>query len=95
MVGFWQRKNTGGNYSYSVSKPALNMMNKILAHDVETDKVIGVVVNPGWVQTDMGGARPGLTPEQSAKSVIEHVLNKVKPERSRMFFNHDGKIHPW
>lgn len=98
-IGSWlgsiNEKNTGGNYSYSVSKSALNMMNKILAHDVEGDKIISIVVNPGWVQTDMGGARAGLTTEKSVLSVIDHVLNKVKPEQSGMFFNHDGKVHPW
>lgn len=98
-IGSWlgsiSEKNTGGNYSYSVSKSALSMMNKILSYDLEHDKITTVVVNPGWVQTDMGGARAGLTPEQSVKSVIEHVLDKITLKDSGLFFNHDGKHHPW
>ncbi len=98
-IGSWlgsiSEKNTGGNYSYSVSKSALSMMNKILSYDIEHDKITTVVVNPGWVQTDMGGARAGLTTEQSVKSVIDHVLNKITLKDSGQFFNQDGKQHPW
>ena len=46
----------GGYYGYRESKAALNMFNRSLSAELRSDGVTCVVVHPGWVQTDMGGA---------------------------------------
>ena len=87
-------KNNGGNYSYAVSKSALNMMNKALAFDLMNKNIISVVVNPGWVSTDMGGSKATFSPEESVNNLIENVLKKMTPELSGAFLNYTGEIHP-
>lgn len=74
------------NYSYSTSKAALNMMNRAMAIEVKEEGIIALVVNPGWVVTDMGGQKATLTPEQSVRGVIDNVLNKVTLEDSGNFY---------
>ncbi|MEL6181872.1 MAG: SDR family oxidoreductase [Myxococcota bacterium] len=83
------------NYSYSTSKAALNMMNRAMAIEVKEEGIIALVVNPGWVVTDMGGQKATLTPEQSVRGVIDNVLNKVTLEDSGNFYQWDGTTHPW
>ncbi|MBL7911404.1 MAG: SDR family NAD(P)-dependent oxidoreductase [Bacteroidia bacterium] len=98
-IGSWlgsiSIKKSGGNYSYAVSKSALNMMNKALAYDLAEDNIISVVVNPGWVQTDMGGGKAQFTTEQSVLNLIENVVNKIELNDSGKFLNFDGTEHPW
>jgi NAD(P)-dependent dehydrogenase (short-subunit alcohol dehydrogenase family) len=88
-------KETGGNYSYAASKAALNMMNRALAFDIKEDNIISVVVNPGWVQTSMGGQRAKFTAEDAVKNLIENVMNKITIADTGKFFNHDGNEHSW
>ncbi|HMV42498.1 MAG TPA: SDR family oxidoreductase [Leptospiraceae bacterium] len=83
-----------GNYSYSASKAALNMFNKVLANDLGKYGILTLAVNPGWMKTDMGGKSASLEPEESAKSILE-FSQKLKMEDSGKFFNHDGSIHLW
>lgn len=87
-------KKDGGNYSYAVSKAALNMMNRAFANDVKGDGIVSVVINPGWVQTDMGGQKAPLSKEESVRGMIE-VLAALGPADGGEFFNHDGTRHPW
>ena len=46
---------SGGYYAYRMSKAALNMASMSLARDLAREKIVSVVINPGWVPTDMGG----------------------------------------
>lgn len=85
----------GGHYGYVGSKNLLNLLNKSMANELKNDNVICVNVNPGWVQTDMGGLKAQFTTEEAVKNLIENVLLKVKISDSGSFLNYDGKIHPW
>ncbi len=84
----------GGHYGYVGSKNLLNVFNKSMANELRADHIISVNVNPGWVQTDMGGAKAQFTPEQAAKNII-NLTEKVNIESSGSFLNFDGQIHPW
>lgn len=99
QIGSWlgsiDEKNTGGNYGYAVSKSALNMMNRALAFDLLDDRIICVVVNPGWVQTDMGGEHAQFTTAHAVSNLINNVVNKIKLSDTGKFFNYDGAEHPW
>lgn len=83
-----------GNYTYSASKAALNMFTKILANDLAKFNIITLVVNPGWMKTDMGGKSANLEPIDSATSILDFSEN-LKTEDNIKFFNHDGTEHPW
>lgn len=88
-------KQTGGNYSYAVSKSALNMMNRALAFDLKEQGIVSVVVNPGWVATDMGGAKAKFTPAESVQQLLQNVVDAVTIEHTGTFLNHDGTVHPY
>jgi len=86
--------NDGGRYAYRASKAALNMQWTSLAKDTAGKGLICVVLHPGWVQTDMGGADAPLTPQQSI-SGLKQVLGRLRLEDSGKFFSYDGSEVPW
>jgi len=87
--------NFGGHYGYVGSKNLLNVLNKSMANELKNDNIICVNVNPGWVQTDMGGKKAQFTTEQSVNNLIDNVLNKVALIDTGKFLNFDGSEHPW
>jgi NAD(P)-dependent dehydrogenase (short-subunit alcohol dehydrogenase family) len=87
--------NTSGDaYGYRMSKAALNMACKSMALDLAADGIATLVVNPGWVQTDMGGPQAPTKVEESAANLIR-LIDTLGPERSGRFFNHTGEEIPW
>lgn len=85
---------SGGSYVYRSSKAALNAAMKSAANDLKDRGISVVVIHPGWVRTDMGGASALLTVEQSAKSIRE-LLGRVSIEDTGKFFNYDGTVISW
>jgi len=93
-MGSVAHNREGRHYLYRTSKAALNAAVKSLAVDLAPRGVSAVVVHPGWVQTDMGGADADLTPSQSVRDVLA-VLDRLTPADSGRFLNHDGSEIPW
>ena len=85
---------SGGFFAYRSSKAALNMAFRSLAHELQPDGIAVVVVNPGWVRTDMGGPQGTLAPGQSVQR-LRQILDEAGPAQSGRFLNHDGKELPW
>lgn len=54
-MGSINDNQSGGDYAYRMSKAALDMMSRSLSIDLRAEGITSVVINPGWVQTDMGG----------------------------------------
>ncbi len=81
-----------GAPSYNASKAALNMLMRMLAHEVRKDGVAVVVVHPGWVQTDMGGASADLTPDESADGLVA-LIDGLQLSDSNKFFKWNGEQH--
>ncbi len=85
---------SGGAFAYRSSKAAVNMVTRSLAIDLAPRGVSCVVVNPGWVQTDMGGPNATLTPAESV-SKLRRLIDSLGPAQSGKFFNHDGHEYAW
>jgi NAD(P)-dependent dehydrogenase (short-subunit alcohol dehydrogenase family) len=64
-MGSLTDNTSGGSVAYRSSKAAVNMAMRSVAADLASRRITCVVVNPGWVRTDMGGASAPLTPEES------------------------------
>lgn len=94
-LGSVSKLSFGGHYGYVGSKNLLNVFNKSMANELKQDGIICVNVNPGWVQTDMGGANAHFTPAEAVRNIMENVLLKVSMDDSGKFLNYDGSIHPW
>ena len=85
----------GGHYGYVGSKNLLNVLNKSMAYELRADGIICVNVNPGWVQTDMGGSKAPRTADQAVQELIEAVVNRVTIADTGKFLHYDGTEHPW
>jgi NAD(P)-dependent dehydrogenase (short-subunit alcohol dehydrogenase family) len=91
-VGSIADNTSGGMYAYRISKTAVNMMNRSFA--LEYPKIIAVVLHPGWVQTDMGGANAPTTVADSIAGLTQ-VIDKLTPKDSGRFFDFRGTELPW
>ena len=85
---------SGGSIAYRSSKAAVNMVTRSLATDLAPLGITCVVVNPGWVLTDMGGPHATMTPAESVKR-LRDLIETLGPAQSGKFFNHDGREFPW
>jgi NAD(P)-dependent dehydrogenase (short-subunit alcohol dehydrogenase family) len=86
--------SSGGSYAYRSSKAAVNMVVKSLSLDLAPRGITCIVMNPGWVRTDMGGPGGKISPEESIAG-MRRVIAKLKPGDTGKFFNHDGGEYPW
>lgn len=85
----------GGHYGYVGSKNLLNVLNKSMANELKQENIICINVNPGWVQTDMGGQKAQFTTEQAVTNILTNIVSKVSIAESGKFLNFDGSEHPW
>lgn len=94
QLGSLTRRASGRCYSYCSSKAALNMLTRSLAFDLHDEGIIAVVVHPGWVQTDMGGAHAPVLAGESARGIIA-LADGLTPEQTSKFLTWDGREHAW
>ena len=79
---------------YRSSKAALNMAWHVLGNEVRGNGVTLAVLNPGWVQTDMGGPGASITPQESIGD-LRRVIERLSPDQSGGFLDRDGSTLPW
>ena len=92
IMGSVADNSSGGAIGYRMSKSALNMLNKCMS--IELNDITCVVLHPGWVQTDMGGANAPVKPKDSATGLY-NVISKLKASDSGKFYDYQGKSLPW
>lgn len=80
--------------SYSISKAALNMGTRLLAHALADQGVTVFAIHPGWVRTDMGGPKAEVDVADSARGLIA-VLDRVGPDDAGRFLTFEGAELPW
>ena len=91
-LGSMGENNAGGQYAYRSSKAALNAAWRSLALDHRG--VIAVVLHPGWVRTDMGGAGAPVERSDSVAG-MRRVIAKLTLAESGRFFDFQGTELPW
>jgi NAD(P)-dependent dehydrogenase (short-subunit alcohol dehydrogenase family) len=62
-----------GDLAYRMSKAALNLMSKSIALELHDDRIVSVVVHPGWVRTDMGGPNAPVTAAEAARGILAQI----------------------
>ena len=73
---------------YRTSKAALNMAVAAAQHDYPAASL--VTIDPGWVQTDMGGAGAPLTPQDSVRSMLATLAGVTDADKGQLL-HHDGR----
>jgi len=94
LMGSIGDNSSGGAYAYRMSKAALNMAARSVAHDLRPRGVIAVALHPGWVQTRMGGPSAPVTLDACVDGQ-QRLIAALTPEYSGRFFNYDGRELPW
>ncbi|MER0215570.1 MAG: SDR family NAD(P)-dependent oxidoreductase [Nitrosomonas sp.] len=84
----------GGSYIYRSSKAGVNIVMKSLSIDLIPQKIIAILLHPGWVKTDMGGPGALITAEQSVTG-MRRVIGNLTLQDSGKFYAFDGKEVPW
>jgi len=93
-MGSLADNTSGGSIPYRTSKAAVNMLMRSAAIDLKSRGITCVVVNPGWVKTDMGGPNATLSPQESV-SALRRLIERLGPGDSGRFYNHDGREYAW
>ena len=93
-MGSLTDNTSGGAIPYRSSKAAVNMVMRSAAIDLAPRGIACVLVNPGWVRTDMGGPGAPLTPGESV-SALKRLIATLGLAQSGKFFNYDGREYPW
>jgi len=84
----------GGLGLYGDSKAALNDAFRILAPEWGRQGVIAIVMHPGWVRTDMGGASASLSVTESVTGMRQVIARLTAAEHGR-FWTWNGREHSW
>jgi NAD(P)-dependent dehydrogenase (short-subunit alcohol dehydrogenase family) len=93
-MGSISDNTSGGYYAYRMSKAALNMMSRSLACDLRGDGITSFVINPGWVQTDMGGSGAPTPVDESVRGILRETDRATLAE-SGEFLNWKGNRYAW
>ena len=93
-MGSLAENTSGGSIPYRSSKAAVNMAMRSAAIDLAPRGITCVLLNPGWVRTDMGGPKAPLSPQESV-TAMRHLIETLGPAQSGKFYNFDGREYPW
>jgi NAD(P)-dependent dehydrogenase (short-subunit alcohol dehydrogenase family) len=88
------RNKSGASYIYRSSKAALNIVIKNLSIELAPRGVTCILLHPGWVRTDMGGAGADVTPEESVSGMLKVLLDAKLPKQLQ-FLDFRGEAVPW
>jgi len=93
-MGSIEDNTSGGRYGYRMSKAAVNMAGRSLAHDLGPDGVAVAILHPGFVRTEMTGNTGLIDPPESAAGLIARI-DELTLETSGSFWHANGERLPW
>lgn len=73
--------------AYRTSKSAVNKVMQCLSTDLAPEGIPVVLIDPGWVKTDMGGSNADLDAHNVAKGILEIA--------AQMNMTMSGKFYKW
>jgi NAD(P)-dependent dehydrogenase (short-subunit alcohol dehydrogenase family) len=77
--------------AYRISKSAINMFTRSLAHALSGKGIAVASVDPGWVRTDMGGPSAPRDPSEPAEEIYRLATDPIESG----FFWHRGRQREW
>ena len=89
------RRGASGSLGvYGDSKAAMNDALRERAPGWSALGLTAIVLHPGWVRTDMGGANAPVTVEESAAGIFR-VASELDAKQHGAFLTWRGEPHPW
>jgi NAD(P)-dependent dehydrogenase (short-subunit alcohol dehydrogenase family) len=85
----------GQMFAYRCSKSALNQAVRTMAAEWREEGLSVIALNPGWVQTEMGGMNAPLSPDEAAEQIALFATERAEPSMNGTFLNTDGTPLPW
>lgn len=85
---------SGGMYGYRMSKAALNMAGRSLAHDLRARQIAVALLHPGFVRTEMTRGSGAIDPPEAARGLIARI-DALTLEASGHFWHQNGQELPW
>ena len=85
-------------FAYRSSKSALNMAVRCLAHDYSKQKISCLLLHPGHVRTDMGGAQGAIDTEASVagmRRIVDSANIENYPQMNSRYYDYDGADIAW
>ncbi|MCR2802406.1 SDR family oxidoreductase [Paenibacillus soyae] len=79
-----------GDYSYALTKAALNMFTAQLRSDLAKTGCVVYAVHPGWIRTDMGGQQATGDAAEAARSIMDLTERKLTPPGGAWFIDRIG-----
>lgn len=86
--------SSGGYYGYRMSKAALNAAGVSLARDLAPLGIAVAILHPGFVRTEMTGGAGNLTPDESARLLVERI-DALDEKTTGTFWHAAGEVLPW
>ncbi|WP_329395312.1 SDR family oxidoreductase [Streptomyces melanogenes] len=84
----------GGQDLYRASKSALNqLMRSYAARNAEGTRTL-LLMDPGWVRTELGGPEADLSVEESVPGVVE-TMERHEGKAGLHFLDYEGNVVPW
>ena len=93
-MGSIDDNTSGGRYGYRMSKCAVNMAGRSLAHDLKEDGIAVAILHPGFVRTGMTDHQGLVDPPESAAGLIARI-DELTLDNSGSFWHANGERLPW
>lgn len=93
-MGSMEDNTSGSHYGYRMSKAAVNMAGRSLAHDLKDQGITVVLLHPGYVATDMTDHKGDTSPDEAARGLIARI-DEAGADRSGSFWHANGTELPW
>ncbi|MEL6609944.1 MAG: SDR family NAD(P)-dependent oxidoreductase [Pseudomonadota bacterium] len=90
----WMGYAKSDRIAYRASKAAVNKVMQGLATDLEPDGIAVLLVDPGWVRTDMGGQDAAEDPADVARGILD-IADRVNLSDTGKFFRFTGEERPF
>ena len=90
----WMGYRKSDRLAYRASKAAVNKVMQCLATDLEADGIPVVLVDPGWVRTDMGGPEAEHEAANVARGTLE-LADRLSLADTGRFFKWNGEERPF
>lgn len=81
---------SGNVYAYRASKAAAANLGANFAVELKPASIAVGIYHPGWVSSDMGGASAPVTPDASAKGLVDRI-GKLSMKTTGVFEDYLGK----